>query len=497
MPDRLFYTITLGFILGIAIESFFSVPASMLTVFVFVSVILLFVSFLFKSLREIFVVSSLLSVSVFFGILRFQFYEHNHYFKNLDSYLDERIEIFGTIVDEPDRRESNQKILIKTKEVAGESLESNILVTTDLYPVFKYGDRVSVSGVLRSPTNFETEQGNTFDYISYLAKDNIFYLIQKGQVEVVDHDAPSVLQEKLFEFKNRIIKNIENVIPAPASTFMSGITLGARSGLPSNIRDEFIKTGTIHIVALSGYNISVVANGIQKFFTLFLSRYGALSFGGLSIVLFVLMSGASSTAIRAGIMAILVIMARFSGKTYDINRGLVLAALLMVFANPKTLIFDISFQLSFLATIGIIYITPITETWFYFINKKRFGWFKEIVSSTIAAQIATLPFIVYTMGNLSLISFPINILILPFIPLAMYLGFLVGALGFIGQFIAYPFGLVSTLILNTILSVISLGARLPLASVYINNVPFWIVFFIYVLMSYFVYRWHINRKSVF
>ncbi len=497
MPDRLFYTVTLGFILGVGIESFLSIPANMLVIFVLVSVVSMIVSFVFKNTKEIFVLFSILVVSVFFGILRFQIYENNHYFKNLDSYLDERVEIFGTIVDEPDRRENNQKILVQTVEVAGEDLESNILVTTDLYPVFEYGDAVSVLGVLKSPTNFETEQGNTFDYISYLGKDNIFYLIQKGQVEVIDHDAPSVLQEKLFDFKNRIIKNIESAIPAPASTFMSGITLGARSGLPSNIRDEFVKTGTIHIVALSGYNISVVANGIQKFFTLFLSRYGALSFGGLSITLFVLMSGATSTAVRAGIMALLVILARFSGKNYDINRGLVLAAVLMVIVNPKTLIFDISFQLSFLATIGIIYITPITEILFSFINKRRFGWFREIVASTIAAQIATLPFIVYTMGNLSIISFPINILILPFIPLAMYLGFLVGVLGFFGQFIAYPFGLVSTVILNTILSVISFGAKIPFSSISINRFSLLFVIFIYAFIFFFVRRWHINRKSIF
>ena len=496
MPDRLFYTITLGFILGVALESFLFIPAEILVVFICVAVLFLLVSFFVKRFREIFIVFSILFVSVFFGILRFQIYENNH-LKKLALFLHKIVEIFGVIVDEPDRRENNQKILVRTREVEGQDIESSVLVTTDLYPVFKYGDIVSVQGVISKPANFATDQGKVFDYISYLGKDNIFYLMQKAQIELVDHDAPYKFQEILFEFKNRIIKNIESVIPAPESTFMSGITIGARSGLPSNIRDEFIKTGTIHIVALSGYNISVVANGIQKFFTLFLSRYGALSFGGLSIVLFVLMSGASSTAIRAGIMAILVIMARFSGKEYDINRGLVLAAVLMILANPKTLIFDISFQLSFLATIGIIYITPITEIWFSFVKKKRFGWLREIIASTVAAQIATLPFIVYTMGNLSIISLPINILILPFIPLAMYLGFLVGVLGFIGRFIAYPFGFLSTVLLDKILSVISYGSKIPLSSVYVKEFSFWIIFLIYGVIFYFVYRWHRSRKSIF
>lgn len=496
MPDRLFYSIIFGFIGGVLIRSLLLVPNNFLILVLCASVLFVLVSFVGKRHRDIFLLLSIFSISIFLGVLRFSSYEEKNLDKSLDKYIGKQVEIVGVVSDEPDRREKNQKLLVSITEIDGLDIHSDVLVTTDLYPEFSYGDEVSVSGKLDVPKNFATDQGKIFDYVSYLGKDNIFYLIQRGSVEFLSHDIRPRIQEQLFNFKNRIVDNISDVIPEPESTFMSGITLGARSGLPASLRDDFVTTGTIHIVALSGYNISVVANGIQKFCALFLGRFTALGLGGVSIIIFVLMTGAQSTAVRAGIMAILVVLARSTGRTYDISRALALAGFLMIFINPKVLVFDISFQLSFLATLGIVYLTPITEKWLSFMRSKKLSFLKEIISTTLAAQITVLPFIVYTMGNLSLISFPINILILPFIPIAMYLGFVVGFLGFIGAWISFPFGFVSTLLLKAILWVIETSAKLPFASIYVRNFPIWFLILIYATLIFWVYKWHSKRSLI-
>lgn len=160
----------------------------------------------------------------------------------------------------------------------------------------------------------------------------------------------------------------------------------------------------------------------------FLPRNIGAYFGILAILLFVLMTGANSTALRAGIMASLMIFARATGRNYDVARTMILAAVLMIFINPFVLVYDVSFQLSFIATIGVIFYAPRFEKYFRWITPKL--GLRDIVSVTTAVYIFVLPFILYKMGNLSIVALPANILILPLIPFTMLFGFLSGFLGF-------------------------------------------------------------------
>ena len=168
----------------------------------------------------------------------------------------------------------------------------------------------------------------------------------------------------------------------------------------------------------------------------------------------------------------------------------------MILHNPYILAHDVSFQLSFIATLGIIYITPITERWFSFIKNRWLQWFREIISTTLAAQIAVLPFIMYTMGSLSLISLPINILILPFIPLAMFIGFIVGIFGFVGTWLSLPFGFVGAKLLEGILSIIHLGANTPHASITVQEFPVWVLVLVYCFICWRMYVWYKKRINL-
>ena len=155
----------------------------------------------------------------------------------------------------------------------------------------------------------------------------------------------------------------------------------------------------------------------------------------------------------------------------------------MILLNPFVLAFDVSFQLSFIATIAVIFFTPKVEKYFSWVPKSF--KFREIFSVTCAAYIFVLPFILYKMGNLSLVAFPANVLILPFIPFTMLLGFLTGLLGIIWYGFSVPLGFISYLLLHWELKVVDFLAHIPFASLSISNFP---LIFTILIYAYFIYK---------
>jgi competence protein ComEC len=205
--------------------------------------------------------------------------------------------------------------------------------------------------------------------------------------------------------------------------------------------------------------------------------------GIFSILLFILMTGGSSTAIRAGIMATLALIARATGRNYDVARALLLAGVFMIILNPFLLVYDVSFQLSFIATVAVIFLAPRIEK--YFLWVPDYFKLRDIVSVTCAAYIFVLPFILYKMGNLSIVALPANALILPFIPITMIFGFLTGLAGLVWYGFGIPLGYISYLFLHYELGVISFFSNIPFASFSIPNFPLILTILIY---AYFIYR---------
>jgi len=197
------------------------------------------------------------------------------------------------------------------------------------------------------------------------------------------------------------------------------------------------------------------------------------------------MAGASSTAIRAGIMAVIALFARMTGRNYDAGRALFIAALLMISYDPRVLT-DISFELSFLATFGVLFITSKVINWIRFIPIK-FG-LRELVATTIAATLSVLPILLYSTGILSLVSLPTNFLILPIIPVTMFFSFLIGIFGFISPSLSFLFGFISHLFLSYILFVIHFFASLPIASVVIPSFSIIFVIIIYGFLLWWVFK---------
>lgn len=426
------------------------------------------------------IIASIFILAFSFGIFRFHLVDKPTPVI-FESQVGQKVSLSGEVIDEPDTRENNIKL---TTEVNREGVKTKILLSAGMDGEYAYGDEINFEGKLEKPENFITDQGKEFDYINYLRKDGILYVMSYPKVEIVSRNNGNFIKSALFSVKEKFLEKMNGAIVPPESLLMGGLILGEKSSFSDELRTSFINTGTIHIVALSGYNVTIIAEWIMKLFAQlpYISKNLGIGMGILAIILFILMTGASSTAIRAGIMAVLVLVARATGRNYDVARALILAGVFMILLNPFVLAYDVSFQLSFIATIAVIFFAPRIEKYFLWVPT----WFqlRDIVSVTSAAYILVLPFILYKMGNLSTVALPANVLILPFIPFTMLLGFLTGMAGMIWYAFAVPLGYASYLLLHYELGVISFFSNIPFAAFSIPNFPLVLTLLIY---AYFVY----------
>lgn len=477
MQDRIFYSICFGFIFGVLIRSFLFINFYIIALLCIIS-FALFLFFTFISKNKWGILASIFIFIFCVGIFRFNTVDRPApYF--FESKAEQKVSLVGEIVDEPTIGVSNQKLII---QVENKNEKTKILISTNFDETYRYGDEISFTGVLKKPQNFITDQGKNFDYINFLRKDGIFYVMSYSRIEIISSGNGNKIKNVLFFIKGQFLEKINLVINSPESLLMNGLILGEKSAFDKSLRQSFIDTGTIHIVALSGYNITIIAEWFMKLFAFLPQNFG-ITMGILAIFLFVLMTGGSSTAVRAGIMATLALYARASGRTYDVARALLLAGMIMIILNPFVLVYDVSFQLSFIATVALIFFTPKIEKYFLWVPK-RLG-LRDIVSVTFAVYIFVLPFILYKMGNLSLVAFPANVMILPFIPFTMLLGFLTGFLGFIHYVLSVPVGYFSYLLLHYELGMINFLAKIPFASLSIPDFPLILTLAIYI---YFVYK---------
>lgn len=482
MQDRIFYSSCFGFILGVLLRSFFLINIY-IAILVGAIAFFLFLFFTLVKANKWGIIASIFVVTFSLGILSFHLADVSAppFF---ESEIGQKVSLLGVISDEPDIKVDNQKLTVSVEQ--GQSLKNPqrtvLLITTNFHNDFKYGDKINFTGVLKKPANFITDQGKEFDYINYLRKDGIFYVMGYPKIEIVSSGNGSIIKSALFSAKGKFLEKINLAIAPPESLLMGGLILGERSSFEEGMRQKFIDTGTIHIVALSGYNVTIVAEWIMKIFA-FLPHGLGFGAGILGILLFVMMAGGQSTAVRAGVMASLALVARATGRNYDVGRALLLAGLIMIVLNPFLLRYDVSFQLSFIATVAVIFLAPKLEKYFWWITPK-FG-LRDVMAVTFSAYIFVLPFILYKMGNLSLVALPANVLVLPFIPITMILGFLTGFTGIFSSFLAVPIGYVSYLFLHYELGVIDFFSNVPFATFSIPNFPIFLTLLIY---TYFIYR---------
>jgi competence protein ComEC len=355
-----------------------------------------------------------------------------------------------------------------------------------------YGDKVVLKGKLELPEEFETDTGRLFDYPNYLRAKGVSAILSWSEVEYREEGGAS-LKKYLFALKRAFSGSLERVLPEPSASLMEGVLIGERRGLPEDVEQAFILSGLIHIVVLSGYNISIVAESILRAFTLFLPQRLALGAGAVGILFFAIMTGAGATTVRATAMGLIAILARYLNRPAAALRALSIAGALMVLWNPPIFFHDPSFILSILATFGLITLSPKVETYLTWVPG-RLG-LRSIAASTVAVQLFVLPALLYMTGVLSLFALPANILALPAVAYAMLAGFLAGIVGLLNPLLALPFAVLGDVLLRWIMFVAQVASGLPLSGFVVPAFPLWIAAAVYIPLTIFALRMYSASQS--
>ncbi len=287
---------------------------------------------------------------------------------------------------------------------------------------YVYGDRLRLTGALQTPPIFDS-----FSYRDYLAGQGVYALFAPTAVRFVAAGQGQPAWAALYAFKTHALATLAQLFPEPHAALLAGILLGNESAIPADLAAAFQRTGTSHIIAISGFNIAILAGLVAALTRRLAGQRWSLWLTLGLIALYTLLVGASASVVRAALMGSLALLAQRLGRSAHGLGGLALAAWLMTLWNPLTL-WDVGFQLSAGATLGLVLYADPLEAAFSRLAarwtspsraKRSAALAAELLLLTLAAQITTLPLLIYHFRQLSLIALLANLLVLPVQPAVM------------------------------------------------------------------------------
>lgn len=393
----------------------------------------------FLSLSQYKLLSHVIAVLSLVMFLGAGYYFLFDYFKQDPKIIFGKIVEFTGVITEVEQRLNSQKLVL-----------GNIQITTSRYPEFEYGDKIKSVGVVKKP---EGEFANYFD------KEGVAGVMSFPKIELISKGNGSAIKAALFKIRSFFETSFKKVLPFEQAAFLSGLTLGSTAEFSDEFKEELRLTGTNHLVALSGYNISIIVKTLAVILgSWWLTRKLKFTISILFVISFVIMTGAEASVVRAAIMAMLILLADQVQRPHYFRNTVVVAALVMVLVNPKVLAFDIGFQLSFAALLGIVYLKPWMQKRLHFPEESGiFNW-REHLLNTTSAQLAVLPLLLYHFDYFSPIGIVSNVLILEFVPITMILGFCIGFASIISNHFAWLISFPTTVFLWYELSIIRISA---------------------------------------
>jgi len=393
------------------------------------------------------------------------------------------------VVQEPDIREKSVNLTIQPENINGK-----VLVTIDRYPEYQYGDKLKITGKLETPS----EDINGFNYKEYLKKDGIYSVMGFPDIEFTGENSGSPVMKILFSFKNKFKETARQFISPPQEGILEALIFGDEENISQAWKDKLNLTGTRHITAVSGMNITIISFLILNFLLLLgFWRQQAFYLTIFLLILYILMIGSPASAVRAGAMAGLFLLAQHLGRMSAAQRAVVFAAAFMLFLNPLLLKLDVGFQLSFLAILGMIYFQPFFSEVFKKIPNPKFFPVAATLAATLSAQIFTLPILIYNFGYISLTSPVTNILIVPFLAPITILIFVFGFLGMIFYSLGFVLSWPIWLCLTYLTGVIDFFSKVPFSSLKLQNIPWIFLVIFYLILIIITWRLQERRKLKF
>ncbi len=373
--------------------------------------------------------------------------------------------VIGVIDQEPDGKNGQTVFTVKAASIerggAISAIRKGKILVYAPDDNFNYGDLLELKGIMQEPPSFKD-----FDYKMFLAKDGVYSQMRNPEIMKIGVNRGNGPYASVLFVKEKLRSVINGNFRGDAAGFLRAYILGDKNSLSEQLTQELKITGLSHVVAISGAHIVLIE---QIIFSLLLAlglwRRHAL-FSSLAFInLFLILSGFQISAVRATIMGSLYIIAKILGKKADAFRVLIFSAAAMAAGNPLILRYDVSFQLSFLAVLGMIFFMPSLSQWLKFVPEIKIFPVRDILAMTLSAQIFTLPVVAYNFGAVSLISPITNILIDPCVSLLMFFGMFCVIFGAFAQALGIIFSLPCQALLAYILLITKYFSKIPFASI--------------------------------
>ncbi len=387
-----------------------------------------------------------------------------------------QIDFQAQVVREVFDKNNSQELVVRSEE-------GLVQVRIPKYPSFKYGDIINIRCTRFFPDALDKDGAH---YGRYLRMQGINWVCKNSEVEWVGYKKILSLRYYVIFVRKKIAQTVENIWPEPHASFIAGILYGERKGMSKDLKDKFAITGLTHIMAVSGYNVTIVANIILAFLAAIgVRRKRAFGFVLVGVAFFVVLVGGSASAVRAGIMGVVALLGRTLGRGNNAAALIISASIIMTLHNEMVLLYDVGFHLSVLATIGLIYFSPIIEKFLRWVPG-IFG-LREIISTSVSAIIFTAPLISFVFGKVTVVSLITNVLVLPVIPILMLLSGVAMLFGLFLKPAGVLLGVVAWLLSSYVLLIVKIFSELSFASLSFA-MPLWVVIISYLILWILIFQ---------
>lgn len=452
--SKIFSLAILSFLAGIAMAEIARLD------YFFIFCASLFLSWLFFSAGKNFYLKIFILLLAFFilGLWRYQISLPDFSNpKNIYHYNNSQVSFDGRIKN-IETKLNYQQLVVEAEAVKNNRRQGLVLLTLPLYPEYQYGDLLKINCQLKEPANY-----NAFDYRRYLSKSGIYTTCYYPSIIAVEKEQKNFglkLWSFVYFIKSKLKTSLGFFVREPEASLLQALILGSTAGLPKDIATLFSNVGLSHIIAISGMHMVIITVVIMQLSIAFgVIRQKAFWVAFVAIIFYLAMIGFLPSAVRGAVMALLFLYAQKIGRiSYSVN-ALLLSAFIMLLFNPKLLLADVGFQLSFTAVLGLLYLWPILKEKFK--NWPELGPIKNIALATLAAQIMTQPLIIFYFHKISLVALLANLLVLPLAPFLLIWTFINALVGWIFAPLGHLLGYISYLLAHYMISV----------AAYFNNWP--------------------------
>jgi len=449
---------------------------------------------LFPHNKKPLIVIGLCLLALLGGSLRFpsslpQIDEHSLCFYNSEEIVD----VQGMVIEEPDIRSRYCLLKLSAGEIVANSRKQEVsgtaLIRVPRYPAHYYGDVLRVTGKLETPPQFED-----FDYRSYLARQGIYSVMYYPKIEILDRGQGFKPFQRLYSLRENLSQSLARALPEPQGSLAQGILLGIRSSIPDSVSQAFSRTGTAHLLAISGLHIGIIIGMLLSLGILVFGRQRSIYIwlALLGIWLYALLTGMRPPVIRGAIMGSLFLLAESLGRQRSAITALAFAAAVMVGIKPQIL-WEVSFQLSFLAMAGLVFLYPHFQVWGRNCVASMFGNREVMVTTgdmvvdgfavSLAAILAVWPIIAYNFGIVSLVSLPATFFAILALPAIIVSSALVAFVGLFAPVIAQFVAWLAWLFLSYLLLVVYGFDALPFSSFQVSVIPIWQIWGYYIALA--------------